>query len=797
MYLQITTLCVCSALILLLSCLFLIIKTYVYKKNETPAAFASLLEYAILIDNNSVLLKNGDILSIYEILLDDLSLKEDHFLQDIKDRLVNIINTTKGQFAFHYDFIRYKSFDYHLQVNDLSHATFNNIEKERQKNHETNGFYKTKIYLSLCYKNKDSIKKNKVARKILNEILAFSNHKSKKEAINLDDYYIARDNLIVKLNNVISLRTLDNITVDNLKFNETLSFLNYCICKENKKYNKDNVLFLDNSIGNHSYSHGTSPKIDDKFIAIIAIDGLCNQIDFNILNKFNKCDFEFRFNTRFITFDNIKTNIYLEHYRRLWAQKSRSLLSQILNIKEGRVNKHAKDQVEKLDNAKSEFDNNETVYGSYSANFIIMHQDLKKLEDLASCIVKELDDIGFNARIETINATEAFLGSLPGHTFENVRAPLISSKVLVNLLPLSIYHRGSSKSSNPNLQGSPALLLGQNEAKEPYYLNLHVKDLGHSMIIGPTGSGKSYFLKNLILNTLRYKNSKIFTFDKDSALSCFTKNLNGNFINLSGDKAIFCPFENLNKEHNLSNAIHFLELIVRLSFTNLDSDIQKEITTCINLLKHNNENFKSLSDFINIVSRKDLKLVLEPYLQNGQFPLLDAKESLNLKKNRINVFECGSLFKLEDKWRLPTLFQIFSLIENSLSKDHLSLIVLDEAWLMLKNETFFQTLIEWLKTFRKYNAFVVLATQSVSDISMLKNYEILLECLASRIFLPNYQALNESTYNSYKRLDLSDKEIFSIKNHEQKKDYLLKNSNETTWFSLNTTPSEHKLLISE
>lgn len=80
---------------------------------------------------------------------------------------------------------------------------------------------------------------------------------------------------------------------------------------------------------------------------------------------------------------------------------------------------------------------------------------------------------------------------------------------------------------------------------------------------------------------------------------------------------------------------------------------------------------------------------------------------------------------------------------------------------------------------------------------MLKNYEILLECLASRIFLPNYQALNESTYNSYKRLDLSDKEIFSIKNHEQKKDYLLKNSNETTWFSLNTTPSEHKLLISE
>ena len=139
-----------------------------------------------------------------------------------------------------------------------------------------------------------------------------------------------------------------------------------------------------------------------------------------------------------------------------------------------------------------------TVVQMLLSSLILRHTNPEVLESATREIVKVFERAGCNARIERMNNLEAFLGSLPGHGYENVRKPLITSFNFVDLVPLSNDWIGEQTCPCPFYPpNSPALLQAATAGSTPFSLNLHTGDVGHTLILGPTGSGKSTLLATI------------------------------------------------------------------------------------------------------------------------------------------------------------------------------------------------------------------------------------------------------------------------------------------------------------
>ena len=131
----------------------------------------------------------------------------------------------------------------------------------------------------------------------------------------------------------------------------------------------------------------------------------------------------------------------------------------------------------------------------YSATVILRHASPARLEAMARKVVKAMADCGFESRIEDTNTVECWLGSMPGNPTPNLRRPLIHSQNLADFLPLSGVWTGLDRNPCPLYPpNSPPLLHAATVQGIPFRFNLHVGDVPHCLIMGPTGRGKSTLL---------------------------------------------------------------------------------------------------------------------------------------------------------------------------------------------------------------------------------------------------------------------------------------------------------------
>ena len=118
--------------------------------------------------------------------------------------------------------------------------------------------------------------------------------------------------------------------------------------------------------------------------------------------------------------------------------------------------------------------------------------------------------LGFTCMTESLNAVEAWLGSLPGHVYANVRQPPVSTLNLAHMIPLSAVWAGPEQDGHFR---APPLFYGRTAGATPFRFSLHVGDVGHTLIAGPTGAGKSVLLALMALQFRRYVGAQIFAFD--------------------------------------------------------------------------------------------------------------------------------------------------------------------------------------------------------------------------------------------------------------------------------------------
>ena len=549
-------------------------------------------------------------------------------------------------------------------------------------------------------------------------------------------------------------------------------------------------MYLDAMLGGHELTAGITPRLEDHYLSVIGIDGFPHASFPGMLDLLDQVPICHRWSTRFIALDPTDAVAHLKVFRRKWQQKVRGFADQLFKTNSGVVDQDAFNMVSETDQAVAEANSQHVAYGYYTCAVVLMHPSREGLEAHAGEVRKAIQNLGFNARIETINCMEAWLGSLPGHALPNLRRPLLHSLNLSDLVPLASIWPGRETSPCPFYPpGAPPLLHAATEGATPFRLNLHVSDVGHTLIFGPTGAGKSTLLALLAAQFRRYRGATIFAFDKLHSLLPLTWAAGGAHYDIGADghDLQFCPLAQIDSDADATWAEAWIGQLLSLQGLEVSARQRGIVHDAIALLRQAPPENRTLTDLSANLQDMAVREALGPYTVDGTMGHLLDGVSDSLGESAFMTFEIEDLMGMGEVYSLPVLLYLFHTIERRL-RGQPALLLLDEAWLMLGHSVFREKIREWLKVLRKANCAVVLATQSLSDAARSGIVDVLVESCPTKIFLPNTDATKETSRPLYEDLGLNEQQIEMIARAVYKRHYYVTSPEGNRLIDLNLGP---------
>ena len=415
------------------------------------------------------------------------------------------------------------------------------------------------------------------------------------------------------------------------------------------------------------------------------------------------------------------------------------------------------------------------------------------------------------------NAVQAWLGSLPGHGYADVRRPLISSLNICDLMPASSIWSGPAWCNHLN---GPALLQTRTAGSTPFRLSIYQGDVGHTLIVGPTGAGKSTLLNLLACQFLRYDKARVFIFDKGQSARAMTYAMGGMFYPIGAEglankrasmqtslqasmqggkqtgtqpsgqveeQVCFQPLARIDEDGELAWAQDWLlDLLVREGIT-VTPGLKRECWSALNNLKMLPVRQRTMTTLRNLVQDTTIRQVLESFTLAGPYGrLLDADQE-TLSDGDWLTFETEHLMH-SPRVLLPVLTYLFHKLEERFNQGHPTLLILDEAWMYLTDSTFAARIREWLKVLRKKNVAVIFATQSLADIAESSIAPAIIESCLTRIFLPNAAALEDTSRRVYQSFGLNTRQLQILQAATPKRDYYLQCRQGSRLFQLDLQP---------
>ncbi len=718
-----------------------------------PKGLADLVSYAALVDEGVCLLKDGGFLAAWTYTGPDLESASYEELAVLSSQMNAALVRLGNGWMLHVDAIRRPSVGY-PEGGAFPDPTTRLIDDERRERYTAEGtHFESAYYLALTYRPPAEIE-NRVSAFFLegdgegrqgwNQILEIF----RKTVTDIEDAFSSR----------LTLARLDSAAL--------LTYLHTCMTGLRHEVRVPFIpMYLDAVIATHDLVGGFRPRIGDRHLRVIAVMGFPMDSVPEILGFLNRLPVEYRWSTRFIFLDPASAERALRVYRRNWFQKRHGLLGLLKeSFNFGTVtfaNKDAVAMAQDADDAVGEASANVVRFGYFTCNVLLFDPDRERLDATAREVVKQLQHHGFGARVEEVNALEAYLGALPGHGYQNVRKPLLHTLNLADLLPLTSIWPGLEQHPCPYYPPeSPSLCYAATAGATPFRLNLHVSDVGHTLILGPTGSGKSTLVGLLIAQFFRYPGAQVFLFDKDYSAYVLAHACGAEYYDIAGDDErglAFTPLAAIDRSHDRRWAQEWIEALLDLQGVTPTPAQRAAIWRALELLAESPS--RTMTDFVHTLQDQELREALAHYTLSGPLGhLLDAQTE-NLGQGRLQVFEMSHLMALGQKHLVPILLYLFHRVEQRLEAGTPSLLIVEEAWITALHSLFGAAVESWLRTLRKKNAAVVFVSQSVADVVNSPRHDIILESCPTKILLPNPEAESEHVRRLYESIGLNRRQI--------------------------------------
>jgi len=430
----------------------------------------------------------------------------------------------------------------------------------------------------------------------------------------------------------------------------------------------------------------------------------------------------------------------------------------------------ATSQIGAIDEALDSAMSGEFAFGLHHLTILCIHDTLKKTETALSLATVQLSNCGINGVREKINLEPAYWAQLPGNNDYMARRSTVNS---LNIASFASFHNYPTGKRDGNHWGN-ALTVLNTSSGTPYFFNFHIRDVGHTMIVGPTGAGKTVLLNFLCAQAQKFR-PKLFFFDKDRGAEIFVRSIGGIYIIPSASKVSgFNPFQLADTLENRSFLVEFLKALVSTDSKSIPAHEVDRINEAVAgnfKIPKEKRRLRNLAPFMGLMGPGTIAGRLAKWHSNGSHARLFDNELdlIDLDASRTFGIEMGHI--LQDKEAIgPVLLYLFQRIQNSISGEP-TMIVLDEAWALIDNPVFAPKIKDWLKVLRKLNAMVVFATQSVEDATKSEISDTLIQQTSTQIFLPNLKAttvyrsvfrLSEREYNLVRTTDPSSR-FFLVK----------------------------------
>jgi type IV secretion system protein VirB4 len=561
-------------------------------------------------------------------------------------------------------------------------------------------------------------------------------------------------------------------SIEPLNNAETLQYLHECVSTKRHPITPPELpVFLDSILADEHFTGGMEPKLGESHIRTLTILGFPSSTIPGILDDLNAQGFSYRWCTRFIAMDKHQAEKVLNRQRRHWFAKRKNIGAAIrevmFNEQSALVDNDADNKALDADEALQELGNDLVSFGYVTTTVTVSDPNLNVVEEKLRIAERIINGRGFTAIRETLNAVEAWLGSLPGHVYANVRQPILHTLNLSHMTPLSAVWAGEPY--NRHLD-QPSLIQALTNDTTPFRVNLHVGDVGHSLAVGPTGAGKSVLLSLIAMQWRRYEDAQIFIFDKGKSARASTLAMGGVHIDLGGEQSpSLQPLANIDKMANASFADGWVTGLCEKEGVEMTPEKKAALWSAIQSLATAPVSERTLTGLSMLLQDDELKAALHPYTIEGPLGhLLDADRD-DIELADTVCFEMEDLMATEAAIA-PVITYLFHRLEERFD-GRPTIILLDEAWLFLDDPLFAPRIREWLKTLRKKNVSVVFFTQSLADIAQSSIAPAIIESCTSRFFLPNERAIEPQQKEFYQAFGLNDRQIDLIASATPKRHY--------------------------
>jgi type IV secretion system protein VirB4 len=329
-------------------------------------------------------------------------------------------------------------------------------------------------------------------------------------------------------------------------------------------------------------------------------------------------------------------------------------------------------------------------------------------------------------------------------------------------------------------------------------LNLHYRDVAHTIILGRTGAGKSFLLNFLITNLQKYQ-PHTFIFDLGGSFESLTHLFDGSYVRvgLESDDFKINPFSLPPTKENLDFLTLFLKVLLQGSGQmELDPAIERDLYHQVENLYEVDPALRTLGVLANTL-RHDLADRLAKWTRGGQFGFLfdNAEDTISFSR-----FQCFDFQKMSQYPELlePLLFYILhranAVIADREIATRFKAFLIDEAWVFLKNPSIQRYVVEALKTWRKHNAAMVLSTQSLDELRRSDILDIIIESCATKIFLANPD-MDRELYR--RQFHLNENEVELISTLIPKQQFLIKTPEHAKIANLNVDPKSYWLYTND
>ena len=734
-----------------------------YRRSTTR--LADFLPWAALVDEGIVLNKDGSFQRTARFRGPDLDSSVPAELVAVAGRLNNALRRLGSGWAVFVEAQRYSSNAYPpSSCPDVASAL---VDAERRAQFEEEGaHYESAYFLTFLYlpPAEDAAR----AERLLYE------GRERGEAADVHEVlrgFVDRTDRVLQLVEgfMPECRWLDD--------GETLTYLHACVSTKIHRVRVPEIpMYLDALLADEPLTGGLEPMLGDQHLRVLTIVGFPTATTPGILDDLNRLAFPYRWSTRAIMLDKADATKLLTRIRRQWFAKRKSvaaILKEVMtNETSSLIDTDASNKALDADAALQELGSDLIGEAFVTATISVWDENPRIADERLRLVEKVVQGRDFTCRVETVNAVDAWLGSLPGHVYANVRQPPVSTLNIAHMIPLSAVWAGPARDTH---LGAPPLFFARTEGSTPFRFSLHVGDVGHTLVVGPTGAGKSVLLALMALQFRRYSSSQIFAFDFGGSIRAAALAMKGDWHDLGGalsdstsEPVALQPLALIDDAAERGWAAEWIAAILTREKIDMTPEAKEHLWSALSSLASAPAGERTLTGLSVLLQSQSLKRALQPYCLGGLFGRLLDAETERLGISSVQVFETEGL--IGTGAAPAVLSYLYHRIEGQLD-GRPTLLIIDEGWLALDDEGFAGQIREWLKTLRKKNASVVFATQSLSDIDGSPIAPAIIESCPTRLFLPNECAIEPQISAIYRRFGLNDRQIEILARAAPKRDY--------------------------